>query len=113
MIDLQSGRLKVPMAKSIASSRTPPSREQPPLYQKLSWLARFSERHYSGKRLALNFSHGGGCPVLFSKPPFRLERSDESSGHSQTAPTKLQRFRKLETLMPALFFWSGRTLVRF
>jgi len=66
-----------------------PSREQPPLYQKLSWPTRFSERHYSGKRFAVNFSQGGGCPVLFAKHPFRLQRSGESSGHSQTAPTKL------------------------
>src|SRR6266403_6003235 len=72
------------MATSSSSSRSPPYREQPPLYRKLSWPARFSERHYSGKRLALNFSRRGGCPALFAKHPFRLQLSDESSGHSQT-----------------------------
>src|SRR5260221_13680033 len=72
------------MATSSSSSRSPPYREQPPLYQKLNWPARFSERHYSGKRLALNFSHGGGWPAFFSKPPFRLKLSYESEGHSQT-----------------------------
>src|SRR5260221_8678115 len=67
------------MVTSSSSSRSLPFREQPPLYQKLSWPAKFSQRHYSGKRLALNFSHGGGCPVFFAKHPFRLRRSDESS----------------------------------
>src|SRR5260370_656422 len=57
------------MATSSSSSRSPPYREQPPLYQKLSWQAKFSERHYSGKLLALNFSHGCGCPVMFFKTP--------------------------------------------
>src|SRR5258707_6629963 len=57
------------MATSSSSSRSPPSREQPPLYQKLSRPAKFSERHYSRKLLALNFSHGWGCPVLFFKTP--------------------------------------------
>src|SRR5260221_13720541 len=73
------------MATSNSSSRSPPSREQPPLYQKLSWPARFAEKHCSEKRLALNFSDAGEYPVLFAKHPFRLQRSDESSGHSQTA----------------------------
>src|SRR5258708_39885179 len=95
------------MATSGSSSRSPPSREQPMPYQKLSWPARFSERLDSGKRLALNFSHGGGCPVLFSKHPFRLQRSNESSGYSQTAPTKLRLFEKLATLMPVLLFRVG------
>src|SRR5258705_13893855 len=60
------------MATSSSSSRSPPSREQPPLYQKLSWPAKFSERHYSGKLLAMNFSHGWGRPVLFLKTPIAL-----------------------------------------
>src|SRR5258708_2452135 len=94
------------MATSSSSSRLSPSRERPPLYQKLGWPVRFSERHYSGKRLALNFSHSEGYPVLFAKHPFRLQRSDESSGQSQTAPTKLQPFESWRLQCPP-FFWAG------